>query len=193
MSYCAIGLGGCSECLLACDSLRTAPSPPPPPAVQEAVTVWQQGLDERMGLLGLKFDEYKGYVKRLRREVGELQAEAQEESESRLPLTHVRSRARACACVSVGGGGGGGACMRFRLDAAPGQPFYPPNPLPHTRATHAICRHQGCPHGGHVRGGHPDPAPAQADQLQRSRRGSSAGRGGAVRDGGTRWPGGREC
>ena len=40
--------------------------------LKQAVQVWQQGLEEKLVLLGQKFDQYRGYVKRLRKEVGDV-------------------------------------------------------------------------------------------------------------------------
>lgn len=43
--------------------------------LQDALTLWQHGLEEQLGGLSTKFDEYKAYIKRLRKEVHELQEE----------------------------------------------------------------------------------------------------------------------
>ena len=43
--------------------------------LQEALTLWQQGMEERLGSSASKFDEYKLYVVRLRKEIRQLQQE----------------------------------------------------------------------------------------------------------------------
>lgn len=47
--------------------------------LKQAVQVWQQGLEEKLVLLGQKFDQYRGYVKKLRKEVGDVRVGQEEE------------------------------------------------------------------------------------------------------------------
>jgi len=47
--------------------------------LKQAVQVWQQGLEEKLVLLGHKFDQYRGYVKKLRKEVGDVRVGQEDE------------------------------------------------------------------------------------------------------------------
>jgi chromosome segregation ATPase len=44
--------------------------------IQEALTVWQQAMDEKLNDASSKFDEYKNYVRRLRHEMREMKEES---------------------------------------------------------------------------------------------------------------------
>jgi len=44
--------------------------------IQEALTVWQQAMDEKLNDASSKFDEYKNYVRRLRHEMREMREES---------------------------------------------------------------------------------------------------------------------
>lgn len=44
--------------------------------IQEALTVWQQAMDEKLNGASSKFDEYKNYVRRLRHEMREMKEES---------------------------------------------------------------------------------------------------------------------